>query len=211
MSVYKIYCKNPDITDCYVGSSKNVINRIKQHKNNKNNKSKLYTFIRENEGMDNWDFIILEDKIDYNILHDREKYWINHLNTTLNIQLKNTNLEEEIFKCEYCNSELSSLSNLNNHKKTNKKCLTLRHNDDNNNLIIKKEFTCDECGFKTQLKYHIINHKCRPEHVSIYKLYLHRDNIEKEYKISLEKIEKLKIKNNILKEKLQKHEIIYLV
>lgn len=41
MSVYKIYCKNPDITDCYLGSSKNVINKIKKQV------FKLYNFIRE--------------------------------------------------------------------------------------------------------------------------------------------------------------------
>ena len=210
MSVYKIYCKNPAITDCYVGSSKNVINRIKQHKNNKHNKTKLYTFIRENEGMDNWDFIILEDKIDYNILHDREKYWINHLNTTLNIQWKNTNLEEEIFKCEYCNIILSSSASLNTHKKSNKKCLSTRIQDDNN-IVIKKEFTCSECGFITNLKHHILSHKCRPEYIKIYKKYLDTEkenklNIEKLNIIEKENIEKLNIIEKLNKKKIQKVE-----
>jgi hypothetical protein len=58
MSVYKIYCKNSDITDCYVGSTKNLINRIKQHKTAiKHYKLKLYSFIREHGGIANWDFV----------------------------------------------------------------------------------------------------------------------------------------------------------
>jgi hypothetical protein len=115
--------------------------------------------------------------------------------------------EKSIFKCEYCNSILSSHSNLNTHKKTNKKCLSLRVD------TIKKEFICSECGFITNFKHHISNHKCRQEYISIYKKYLHAEKenkiylekihtIEKENKIYLEKIQKLKNKNKLLKTEL---------
>ena len=90
--------------------------------------------------------------------------------------------EKEIFKCEYCDSLLSSIQSLNTHKKTNKKCLSSRVD---NNIMIKKEFICDECGFISNLKYNISHHKCRPEYISIYKKFL---NTEKENKICLEKI-----------------------
>ena len=48
---------------------------------------------------------------------------------------------ENKFKCEYCNSILSSISNLNNHKKTNKKCLLSRVDD---NIIKKEDFELKE-------------------------------------------------------------------
>ena len=124
-----------------------------------------------------------------------------------------TESQKENFKCEYCNNILSSLSSLNYHKKTNKKCLSTRVNDDNNNIIIKKEFVCNECGFITNFKHHVSLHKCRPEYIDIYKKYINTEKenkkyleklnmVEKENKIYLEKIEKLKNKNILLKTEL---------
>jgi hypothetical protein len=106
--------------------------------------------------------------------------------------------------CEYCNTILSTISSLNYHKKTNKKCLLLR------DIEINSIFICSQCGFECQLKKNITIHKCRFEHIKIYKKYLDIINIEKDYKVSLEKIEKLKKKNILLKielkEKLEKQE-----
>jgi hypothetical protein len=139
------------------------------------------------------------------------------------------------YKCEYCNNILSSMSSLNNHQKTNKKCLSKRR--ENNFIINKKEFICPDCCFKTLLKQQIILHKCRPEHIEVYKNFLlakeqiqiHilenkllenklieknnekeyklslEKNNEKEYKLSLEKIEKLKHKNEKLKTQLKEN------
>jgi hypothetical protein len=104
-------------------------------------------------------------------------------------------MTDKNFKCEYCSSILSSNSSLNNHKKTNKKCLLLQ--GDNNN---KKEFICYNCGFKTQLKYHIIKHKCKQESLEIYKNYL----IDKEQKNILEeKLNKSQDEIDLLKKKLK--------
>lgn len=61
--IYKIVCKNPEVTDSYVGSTTNFKRRQKEHKkhcNNENSKSynlKVYQFIRDNGGFDNWEFI----------------------------------------------------------------------------------------------------------------------------------------------------------
>ena len=84
MSIYKIYCKNPDIIDCYVGATKDFSQRINQHKLaiKKNSELKLYNFIRKHGGIDNWNFIILEDNIEYNILYDmKDNYLLLPLNT----------------------------------------------------------------------------------------------------------------------------------
>lgn len=67
MVIYKIYCNDETIKDFYIGSSLNFDNRKRQHKYNcNNNKSneyniKLYHFIRNNGGWDNWSFMILKE------------------------------------------------------------------------------------------------------------------------------------------------------
>jgi len=63
--IYKIFCKNEEIKDCYIGSTTNLKRRILDHKSHCNNeKSKKYNnykyiFIRENGGWDNWDYSII--------------------------------------------------------------------------------------------------------------------------------------------------------
>jgi hypothetical protein len=91
-TIYKIVCKDKNITDCYVGSTICHNARKSQHKSDCNNeKSKnynlpVYRFIRDNGGWDNWEFVLLEDypcnkKKQLNI---RERYWFELLNATLN-------------------------------------------------------------------------------------------------------------------------------
>ncbi len=63
---YKIVCKDPAITDCYNGSCCSLKDRKKNHKSKSCNPSdksynlKVYRFIREHGGWDNWTFIQLE-------------------------------------------------------------------------------------------------------------------------------------------------------
>ena len=65
--IYKIVCKNINITDCYVGHTTNLDSRIKQHKQSccsaksKNRHLKVYQFIRDNGGWYNWDVIKVID------------------------------------------------------------------------------------------------------------------------------------------------------
>jgi len=64
--IYKLCCKDPNITDIYIGSTTNMRNRKNRHKsccNNPNDQRynlKVYKFIRENGGWDNWDLILVE-------------------------------------------------------------------------------------------------------------------------------------------------------
>jgi hypothetical protein len=59
---YKICCLDTNITDTYVGSTKNFRLRKWQHKqNSKNNNFKLYQFIRENGGWDNFNMIPIKE------------------------------------------------------------------------------------------------------------------------------------------------------
>ena len=64
--IYRIVCKDVNITDCYVGSTTDFIRRKNQHKNNTKNyisKSELFVYevIRKNGGWENWNCVILEE------------------------------------------------------------------------------------------------------------------------------------------------------
>ena len=57
--IYRIYCKDENIKDCYIGSTKCFIDRFNFHKNliikNLNYyKYEVYQFIRDNGGWDNF-------------------------------------------------------------------------------------------------------------------------------------------------------------
>ena len=90
--VYKLCCKNPEITDIYVGHTTDFIRRKQEHKsccNNENSKKyncHVYQFIRDNSGWNNWDMIVLEqlsceNKYD---AEQRERYWLEELKASLN-------------------------------------------------------------------------------------------------------------------------------
>ncbi len=94
-SIYKICCRDTDITDCYVGSTTNFRTRKSQHKfrcNNEHDKNghiKVYQFIRQHGGWENWDMILIE-KVNVNDnyeLRKEERKWIEELNSTLNCKL----------------------------------------------------------------------------------------------------------------------------
>ena len=58
--IYIIKCRDPSITDCYIGATENYKRRMSVHEsvcNSKTNKTrnlKVYKFIRKNGGWDNW-------------------------------------------------------------------------------------------------------------------------------------------------------------
>ncbi len=73
--VYEITCLDTTIKDHYIGHTQNYKDRIRLHKgvneNCKKYNSKLYKFIRENGGWDNW--IICPIYIDNNLTKDELK------------------------------------------------------------------------------------------------------------------------------------------
>lgn len=90
--IYKIVCNDPNITDCYVGSTTNIVKRRQQHKCNCNNEKSrdynyyVYQFIRDNGGWDNWSLVLIEsfscnNKLE---LEKRERFFIEDLKATLN-------------------------------------------------------------------------------------------------------------------------------
>lgn len=100
--IYKLCCKNTDITDIYVGSTTNFLNRQQAHKYQcntpyaKDYNLRLYTFIRDNGGWDNWDMVQLKSFKCNNkqelIQAERDTY--EELNPTLNTNVPNRNFKE---------------------------------------------------------------------------------------------------------------------
>ena len=90
--IYKLCCKDPQITEIYIGSTINKKNRKNTHKkccNNSNEKdynSYKYEFIRDNGGFENFDMILIEafPCNSKNELISRERYWIETLKPKLN-------------------------------------------------------------------------------------------------------------------------------
>jgi hypothetical protein len=90
-----------------------------------------------------------------------------------------------MFKCEYCEKEYSTKSNLNHHKKTSKKCLSLRDTVENINFL-----KCKKCDFQTTLKNTLDRHKCKSSEVHKRKiLELENKNVLNSYKTKILELE----------------------
>ena len=104
--IYKLCCKDANITEIYIGSTINKHRRKAHHKsvcNNPNSKMyniRLYQFIRDNGGFDNWDLVILEEypTENKNELTWKEREWIEKLKPALNSYRPIITTEEY---CEY--------------------------------------------------------------------------------------------------------------
>ena len=91
--VYQIYCLNPIITDVYVGSTTNFTVRKNNHKYScKKSCYKVYKFIRDNGGWENWNMVIIKKYPNlterYQLLK-KERKWIKKMNPTLNKTIPN--------------------------------------------------------------------------------------------------------------------------
>jgi group I intron endonuclease len=90
--IYKIYCDIDGVDEIYVGSSRDLKQRIIEHKSYCNNPKskkynfKLYRYIRDNCGFENFTFETLQRYSCDNEkeLHIKEQEWIDKLKPTLN-------------------------------------------------------------------------------------------------------------------------------
>ena len=107
---YKIVCRDITITELYVGSTTNFRQRKAQHKSDCcNEKSKkydlrVYTFIRDNGGWENWDMIMIHRQscVDALEAHTIERGYVESLGATLNCILPSrTNQESQEHKEAY--------------------------------------------------------------------------------------------------------------
>jgi len=99
--IYAILCNNPEITECYVGSTSCMYSRLRNHhsdcKNPQKNQKKIYQFITEHGGFENWSIKQLEVS-SFNSQREseeRELYWCKTLNATLNTRSPIVDLEKK--------------------------------------------------------------------------------------------------------------------
>jgi len=101
--VYKLCCKDTNITDIYIGSTCNFSRRKNCHKsfcNNEKGKNfnfKVYQFIRDNNGWNNWDMIQIEaypECINKRELGQYERFHIEELKPALNCNIPNRTQKE---------------------------------------------------------------------------------------------------------------------
>mgnify|MGYP003651795776 CR=1 FL=1 len=65
-AIYKFVCRDKSVKDEYIGSTKNLHQRIISHKSHCNNSNsskynyKVYQFIRENGAWENWEIVVIK-------------------------------------------------------------------------------------------------------------------------------------------------------
>ena len=167
---YKIVCNNPAITDCYNGSCISLKDRKRRHKesytnpNDKGYDLKVYRFIRENGGWDNWVFIQLEEspcKSKQELLA-RERHWFDLLKPTMNTYSPTFNAEKNKKRYDEYNAEYAAT-----HREENKKRYAeyrAAHKDAIS--ARKKELITCECGC-TIRKYELSKHQRTQKHLAI--------------------------------------------
>ena len=127
--VYKIVCKDKEITEFYIGSSIEFNNRKKKHKsycNNLNNRHycyPLYMFINVNGGFENWEFEVIKEYkfITKKELEMNEQHWKDLLKPHLNSKnaygndIERYKKSDKIYNkmkanCPYCDKEMNKTS-----------------------------------------------------------------------------------------------------
>ena len=134
--VYKIVCNDTNIKDCYVGHTTNFNNRKHIHKSDYTNnpQRKLYKFIREHGGWENWSMILIEtcdfgEEGNELLARQKEREWQENLNATLNnnnILFENFQGETERFDDVDDKVEKNVLMNSYRNKTERKELLFLR-------------------------------------------------------------------------------------
>ena len=123
--VYKLKCRDTNITEFYIGSSMNFYSRKKNHKSRSNNLncnkycSPLYMFINVNGGWENWEIEVIKEYkfITKKELTINEQYYKELLKPHLNSynavgwdmeRRKNTmnNNNSRKGNCPHCNKEM---------------------------------------------------------------------------------------------------------
>jgi len=150
--IYKITCKDPSITDLYVGHTTNFVQRKYAHKQNCTNiKSpcyylKIYKIIRDNGNWSNWEMSIVNFYNCKDQLEARQKEYEHYI--SLGATLNSVNPLS-------CKSEQQEV--LNNNSNDNKDLL-------NNSL---PKFNCTVCNFKCLKKGDFIRHNITIKHVKL--------------------------------------------
>lgn len=187
--IYKITCKDPNIIDKYVGHTVDIVRRRKEHKYSTSNAKsacynlKLYKFIRDNGGWDNWKMEVIAFYECNNLREARQKEQDHYIelkaslnsvepfnpkqNNSNNIDML-TNEGDALFDnfkhklpvkpyklfCEKCDCKFRDKTDMGKHMKTQK------HNSDG----VPPSFECNLCDYKSNVASLLEKHKLTTKH-----------------------------------------------
>ena len=168
---YKIYCKDPNIAELYIGHTTNFVQRKHAHKQTCSNiksssyNCKLYEVIRNNDGWDNWkmDIIAFHECHDLFSAKKYEQQYFEEFKATLNsieplpkpkpkVIKEVIKKEKPILYCEVCNVYFNTIKLQESHNKT-KKHIKKKESECEPNMATKytskniSTFHCKLCGF----------------------------------------------------------------
>ena len=199
---YKIHCKDDAIKDVYVGHTTDFNKRKRQHKRScvSGENKKVYRFIRENGGWNNWEMIIIGYNRCENLYDARriEQEYFESLDATLNsveplakaskkvIKEKKIKHEktESKFYCDKCDYRTGYKKDFHKHLATRKHKIRIGE-------IEKSAYRCD-CGKVYKHASSLWNHKQRCD--------VNNDSDKIDQNVIMELIQQ----NKILQEKLLK-------
>jgi hypothetical protein len=192
--IYKIYCKDTTIKELYVGHTTDYVRRKKSHRkncNDANTHTKLYTFIREHGGWDNWimEVISFFSCKDLSEARQKEQEYFTSLGATLNSiepypsPEKKLKLKQKV-ENTICEEKVDNTKNKENTdttackfycKKCNLKCIS--QNVYNQHLLTKKHmkviqpenftkrYKCECCNIQTDNKKDYNKHIITKKHM----------------------------------------------
>jgi hypothetical protein len=155
--LYKIVCNDLNIKDVYIGHTTDFVRRQQSHKGNccnpeyKSHRLKVYQFITDNGGWNNWEMIEIEKYPcnDANEARSRERYWFETLNATLNSRfpLRNKNEYRET------NKDVIKEKDHNYYQKNKEEILLRVHQYANDNKDkIKERMSSYRAKYSDQIK-----------------------------------------------------------
>jgi hypothetical protein len=173
---YKIYCKNPDVKDVYIGHTTNFVQRKHGHKRScanpkaDNYNCKVYNAIREFGGWDNWkmEIIAFRECADSYEARKIEQQYFEQYNATLNSiePMPKPKVTEPKARphCETCNVFFLTKTAHAVHNQTNKHLkMVIKHNIPITNQHCTEKFSCDICDYHTsrssQYERHLLTSK----------------------------------------------------
>jgi hypothetical protein len=184
---YKIYCKDTNIKDLYVGLTTNFVQRKHAHKQScKNEKAtnhncKLYKVIRNAGGWDNWqmEIIAFHNCKDSHEAHKKEQEYFETLGATLNSieplpKPKPTDKiikivkEKTIMYCEPCNIHFTCRKAQETHNNTNKHHKKVSMNNNIQASVAPQKpaakYVCNTCVYKCSKYSDYIKHNGTRKH-----------------------------------------------
>lgn len=158
--IYKIFCKDENIQDVYVGHTTNFVRRKKAHmsscmkSNNSNHNCKVYQVIRNNGGWDNWQMMIIAFYNCKDLYEAREKEQYHY------IELKATLNSVEPMKTEQIHTNITEC--IKDECEQDEKLHIISNKTNNNKKVC---YNCQPCSFTSYNKTDYERHLTRKKHI----------------------------------------------